>query len=214
MEPNFCGTCDPEVGGGISYSSKFLNGDCKGCNSAVYAPCNELNNSDKNIQRQKDEIIVKRLTDIHDTLYLEGSPFVPELLKDPTEAEYHSWLQKLENSSLSLTEKRNLLQNLVSSLSVFNNLSLPLMTKELVFKALGPIQMLEVPDALILETITKYLNNIITNIILKGVYGEETNKYNYSEMFNLHFFYVHENLSLYRYAIPLRISELILKNYI
>ena len=119
----------------------------------------------------------------------------------------------MKNTSLSLTEKKNLLQNVITSSLMYNNLSSYLTVKAILLKNLGETIMLEVTDAIITEITNNFLNNVITNFILKGIYGSEINNYNYTQMFNLHFQYVFNYLSVYRHLICCQISSSIKAKY-
>lgn len=210
--PHACATCYPAVSN--------IPG-CPSCASLKFCPnaaavdiINQGNNSDRQMQQEKNRIIQTRLSSIEHLANPSSAFNIEQLISTPTEEEYKSWFQQMSKSELTLTEQKNLLQNVSTSLLSYNNLSLDLFVKSLLYNNLGSHRMLEVTDAIILKVTENILNNIILNIILLSNYGEETNKYTYSEWFNLLFQYNSLMLSKMRYAIPSTIHKIILEKYV
>ena len=217
-----CASCDS--GGKTTESCyDFEYCSCIKCPNGdpdVYAKVyNEVNNEDSVIRAKKNKIIKQNLLAISQYIYLPTNNSSSQVyskekdfLKEPTEIEYMNWFKKLENSKLSLIEKKNLLQNAVSSLSQYNNLSTQTIVKSILCTKLGELKMFGLPDSIFIQLSNKYIFNILSNLILEATYTQLIMELNYSEMFNLLYKYGINSIGKYRYLITRKISNEIENN--
>jgi hypothetical protein len=155
-----------------------------------------LANSSKNIVIRKYEILKNKLNNIKHLAYFpfgigynnSDIPF-EELFRETSDNKKKScsiFLQKFHNSKLSVSELRNLYNNLLSQILSENFLNLNFYVQVNVenkgYK--------NVPKEYIQYTVTQITTEFIYCVVVNSIYGEEIMNYNYAELFNFAYFYL------------------------